>query len=318
MRCDPFIPCSGAGTPPAGRRDGARSIPRRRWGFTVVELMLSVAIMTVIVIGLYTVFDQTQKALRSSMTQIDVLEGVRATTDLLVRDFEGAAPVDFNNTNLTSFAASTAVFAKSAEIRGLDPAGDPVMRTVLQDVFFVTRQNDMWTAVGYWVGTITTNSGFPSPPGAAGRLFRFSYSAPAHLFSVTNLYTRFANAAQREASSQGILDGVVHFRVRAYDVDGKALVHTLQTNTPMDLRPWFIDPLRNTEPWTETAYWFKSTTVPRFPSALELEVGILEPQVAIRVNSIPVESEALKFLSRQADKIHLFRQRIPLRNAPPY
>ena len=56
-------------------------------------------------------------------------------------------------------------------------------------------------------------------------------------------------------------------------------------------------------------------TIPPFPASLELEIGVLEPQLVTRFASIPSADEARKFLARNAGRIHLFRQRIPLRNA---
>src|SRR5262245_15379783 len=51
---------STAGETPAATRSRA---------FTVVELMLAVAIMGIIVYALYSVFNQTQRALRTTQTQ---------------------------------------------------------------------------------------------------------------------------------------------------------------------------------------------------------------------------------------------------------
>src|SRR5690349_22708594 len=60
--------------------------------FTVTELMLAVAIMGVIIFALYSVFNQTQKALRSTETQGDVAEKARAIVDIITRELEQAHP----------------------------------------------------------------------------------------------------------------------------------------------------------------------------------------------------------------------------------
>lgn len=282
----------------------------RRHGFTVLELMLSIAIMMVIVIALYTVFDTTQRALRRTVSQVDVLEGVRGTTDLLTRDLESAAPVRLANTNLTSLAVHVNPVSLPVDLKGLANNPDPLLRTALQDIFFVTRQNDTWTAIGYWVGPVNTN--LVSQPITVGRLYRFSYQTNGQAFGYTNLLARF-NGPGRILSSQPVMDGVVHLRLTAYDVDGKPLVAGLFTNTLVHVRPWFADPVRN----EETAYWFRRFTIPQFPSALEIELGVLEPQTVRRYAAIPVPGEALKYLARNSGQVHLFRQRIRLRNAPP-
>jgi len=298
-------------------------------GFTVLELLLSVAIMTVIVIALYTVFDVTQKALRSTISQVDTLEGSRAASDLLVRDFQAATPVQVANTTWTSFSAYLNPAAVPVNLEGLKPGGGTLLQTALQDIFFVTRQNDTWTGIGYWVGPVNTNQ--VGQPITVGRLYRWSYETNATAFAYTNLYARF-NSFLRVRDSQMVLDGVVHLRVQAYDVAGFRLVVNPTQEDPVeagdqllyryrdvhnDRRAWFLDPLdlgRN----SRTAYRFRQLTVPAFPSTLELELGVLEPQVVTRAASIPNIDASRAFLARQAGSIHFFRHRIPLRNAPPF
>ena len=58
------------------------------------------------------------------------------------------------------------------------------------------------------------------------------------------------------------------------------------------------------------------------PSYLDVELAILEPQALEQLRSLPYvptlsqdEQPAVKFLKRQLTKIHIFRQRIPIRNA---
>src|ERR1043165_3270479 len=68
----------------AARRKGA--------AFTVTELMLAVSIMGVIIFALYSVFNQTQRALRSTQTQGDVAEKARAIVDIISRELEQAKP----------------------------------------------------------------------------------------------------------------------------------------------------------------------------------------------------------------------------------
>ncbi|MGE3311426.1 MAG: PilW family protein [Limisphaerales bacterium] len=308
-----------------------RSSPAQR-GFTVIELMLSVAIMTVIVIALYSVFDVTQRALRNTVSQVDALEGSRAASDLMVRDLEAATPVDVANTNWTSFSAYLNPVAIPVNLEGLQKGGDVLLQTSLQDIFFVTRQNDTWTAIGYWVGPVNTNQ--LGQPITVGRLYRFSYQTNSASFAYTNLYARF-NSNLRIRDSQTVLDGVVHLRVMAYDPAGFRLSVNPTGDDPPESedaerdflnryakvnsrdRSWFLDPMdmgRN----TRTAYQFRQVTVPAFPSTVELELGILDPRVVTRAASIPNATAARDFLARQAGSVHFFRHRIPLRNAPPF
>lgn len=291
----------------------------RAGGFTVLELLLSISLMSVIIISLYMVFNQTQRALRTTMSQVDVLEGIRATSDLVVRDIEGAIPVQLADTNLTSMAVGVNPVSVSVDLRGLSSSGKPVLTTELQDLYFVRRQNDFWTGVGYWVGPTDTN--LLGRPITVGRLYRFAYETNSAAFANTNLFNRFASA-RRVGDSQPVMDGIVHFRIVAYDADGYPLLYRqsgsdlfrgMSPNSTLDPRSWFLDPGRD----TSTAYHFRRFTHPRFPAYLELEIGVLEAPMVTRFNAIPTPVEARKFLARNAGKVHLFRHRIPLRNAPP-
>ena len=56
--------------------------------FSLIELLTAVSIMVVIIFSLYAMFNQTQKALRANITQVDVLEGGRAAAEMLGREIE--------------------------------------------------------------------------------------------------------------------------------------------------------------------------------------------------------------------------------------
>src|SRR6266498_34426 len=60
----------------------------RARAFTVVELMVAISVMMLIVLVLYGLFDQVQKALRGNVAQVDVLEGGRATMQLFSGEME--------------------------------------------------------------------------------------------------------------------------------------------------------------------------------------------------------------------------------------
>src|SRR4029077_21063962 len=63
-----------------------------RLAFSLIEIMVTIALLSFIVLGLLAMFNQTQKAFRSSMTQVDVLESGRAVTDMIARDVEQMVP----------------------------------------------------------------------------------------------------------------------------------------------------------------------------------------------------------------------------------
>lgn len=304
-----------------------------RHGFTVLELLLSIAIMTVIVIGLYTVFDQTQKALRHTMSQVDVLEGMRATTDLVGRDLESIAYVPL--TRYTNIYITKSAYNQSVALENLSKG--ELLTTVFQDVFFHQRAGDQWSAIGYWVGPSASNT---TTAVSVGRLYRFAISASNQQIRSLNgasdqdarnaLLSAFKNPVLRLTNSAPVVDGVVHFRIMAYGESGAPLYGTnlltwerqFETLRSRGQLPFGAHLATTVEsgPAASVQYLFSDRSYPTGAGWLEYEIGILEPATAIRYASI-LEGQpaaAAKFLARHAAQIHLFRQRVPLRATSPY
>ena len=63
--------------------------------FSLIEILVTVAILSVIILGLVAMFNQTRRAFTSSMTQVDVLESGRSAADLLSRELEQVSAVLF-------------------------------------------------------------------------------------------------------------------------------------------------------------------------------------------------------------------------------
>jgi hypothetical protein len=94
-----------------------------------------------------------------------------------------------------------------------------------------------------------------------------------------------------------VADGIVHFRLEAYDSDGVLIT---QTNNP-DVK------LIN-------GYSFSNRAVPAY---LDLELGILEPEALDRFNARAFSyAMPAEFLTNQVGRVHLFKKRIPIRNVP--
>src|SRR5947207_83087 len=67
----------------ATRRQGSAA-------FTVTELMVAVSLMTLIVLALYAMFNQTQRAMRANEAQVDSAERGRGVLELVSREMESA------------------------------------------------------------------------------------------------------------------------------------------------------------------------------------------------------------------------------------
>ena len=63
-------------------------------GFSLIEVLVVVSLLSLIVLALMAVFSSTQRAFRSAVTQTDVLEGSRETMDLITTDLRGLTPSD--------------------------------------------------------------------------------------------------------------------------------------------------------------------------------------------------------------------------------
>ena len=301
-----------------GRLKGIGRAP----AFTVLELLVAVTIMTVIVFSLYQMFNQTQKALRGSMTQVDVLESGRVALQMISEELEQLQPSDLlGATNF--YAALTPVVPRVQ----LDLDETRLLRTnVLQEVFFVSARTNQWVGTGYrvigaqdGVGTlyrfsISTNYRFLTPHYLSGAYFRASVTNPITGLLSTNF--------------QRIADRIIHFRLTSYDPNGRMLGYDIPNFYPpyrihqqggRNLTSRFSETntanvLLRREVAQQTGAIFLEDAVPAY---LDLELGVLEPETLAQYNSIreAATDTAEDFLRRHANKVHLFRHRIPIRTA---
>src|SRR3954464_8860994 len=113
--------------------------------FTLVEIMVVMVLLSVIVLGLMAMFNQTQRAFRAGMAQTDQLEGGRMFTDLLVRDLQEITPT--YQTNAVNFYAQIPNYAP---LQLVLPASSYPRTNVLQNLFFMSRYNQTWSGIGYF------------------------------------------------------------------------------------------------------------------------------------------------------------------------
>ena len=156
--------------------------------FAGLELLVTVALLSVIIIGLVAMFSQTRRAFTStSITQVDVLEsgpfggGLGCAGDGArwrrafagnVSNFFVFSPRYFNNLALPDPAAHRQWIRAT-----VNPA-----RTTCKEVYFVTRYNQQWNLIGYRLFSATTADG-------VGTLYRFSVPniALTNVFQTNNI-----------------------------------------------------------------------------------------------------------------------------------
>ena len=320
--------------------DRQLSIANRRphAAFTLIEIMVTIGLLSFIVLGLLAMFNQTQRAFRAGMSQTDFLESGRAAMDLFARELEQMTPSGYPyiRVNNALFAATNFFVEPSPGFNNPPLAqelpGNFLPRiNVVQRFFFMTQLNQDWIGIGYQVIPDDAN-------GCVGTLYRFvgtNFSRQGPM-TVSGDFLQAAALAYQNAVVQGvqvtnmnrIADGIVHLRLRAFATNGFLIVTNVGpfgnsgTNGMFPVNTNLSYGLNYTNVWDTSLYgspldrqqaacYFMKGAVPAF---VEVELGILEPQVLKKYRSIPIAAVQRQYLSNHVAEVHLFRQRISVRN----
>jgi type II secretory pathway pseudopilin PulG len=296
-----------------------------RAAFSLIEILLVVTLLSLIMLALMAVFNSTQTAFRASITQTDVLQGGRATMDMITSDFRQMSPSDnIYAPNLTSNLnniSSPVNFWLSRQgvtlYQSLIGVSQNQVRTnQIQSFFILSYQNQVWKGVGYFVDPYSTNYIFP--------LYRYDSSVipgrptPIQIFSafLDNLSIPGFPASDNNTNIHHLLDGVVHLNVRAYDPNGVQLTNGYPFGQSYVIHnATFIN-----YPSSEVSMILCSNTL---PAAVEIQLGVLEDRTLSRAASFGLVAPPnstynySNYLSQQSGKVHLFRQRVTIPNADP-
>lgn len=286
-----------------------RCLPRSGAAFSLVEVLVAVSLMAVMVIGLLAMFDQVQRAFRGSMTQTDVLASGRSLQEMIARQVEQIAPCYVSATNLVPGSRTVPLPGLNIGVQPIVgqfqslPGGSDFRSNVLERFYFLTRENRQWRTFDYLAVPDTAYS-------TLGALYLYETNFPIAMVptSPTNLW--FSKTPQTLATlrpgPRRVADGIIHFAVHAYDTSGVLLLPTVNLPNVQVLPGQLGEPM----------YRFYSNAL---PATLEVEFAILEPRALERFRSLAANpAAATKFLADQAGRVHLFRQRIPLRNAETF
>ena len=316
--------------------------------FSLIEIMVVMALLSLIVIALMAVFSSTQTAFRASVTQTDVLEGGRATIDLIAQDLKamtysggtsnGPAPLSgynapynslfyFTNRDFVNFFATVnPVFLNTPNAYGLPlfqplvGSADGAVRTNMVQSFFVLSRNnvgghDRWIGTGYAVNATNVDS----------PLYRFSMevnaeSGPDALFNsyMAGVYTNgFAGPGWSH-----LIDGVVDLRVRAFDANGYWITNSTYYDGNPNVYATNVNTYNNISRYSPrvpmflgeaNVYMFSNTV----PAAVEVQMGVLEDRIRQRAESILNINARSNYLAQQAGAVHLFRQRVTIPDFQP-
>jgi type II secretory pathway pseudopilin PulG len=317
------------------------ALTAEKLAFTLTELLVAVGIMMVVIFALYKMFDETQRALRSNVTQVDVLESARAALELLTRDVEQATYADVPSDTLLR-ATNLYVLNYFNESPTYQPLNDRTQRTnFFQELFFLTRSNDYtWYANAYFVASLTNPAARVGPQGV-GTLYRFSTPVrrdidlpgwttnrldldglrdTRRLFHRVKTDLKFLTNNPAGYPVYPLLNGVTHLRWQAYDLAGRRLDYRLPALFPSvwmqaDLKVPGATQFAFTNPPAAELHQpgVRSNALPAY---LEMELAVLEAEAVERLKSMPTPERRHSFFTNQTGRVHLFRERIPIRTVP--
>lgn len=312
--------------------------PARTRAFSLVELLVSVGLLSIVLLALYAMFDQTQRALRGSVGQVDVLEGTRSAIDLVRRDLEQARPAGVTDgphlvTRVSS--APSLILDQASLFQERQP--------VLQEFFGVRSVADrQWSAFGYFIADESDPTVRTRPP--LGTLYRYEDRGPGpripgevtltnsairfvvrglgalptleeHVLARTGAGAGVGASIRYRTNSARVLDGVLNFKVTAYDAVGRPFNVFYPTNQ-LPARPsnGTMPPiaLRHLAGGLVTETTF---TGPYMPAYVEVEIDALEPRLLDQYRALP-DNPAIRnrYLTNNLARVQSFRQRIPLRS----
>ncbi len=293
-----------AGAPAVGGRHFRFPLSAFRFcrAFSLIEIMVVVALLSLIVVALMAVFSTTQRAFRSGITQTDMLEGGRAAVDLITTDLHGLAPSGGANFGAVNFVVTNNASYSTPLVQPL--TGGTVSRTnLLQQVFMLNRYNLQWWGVGYAVAANSSDGLFA--------LYRMVYPVTTNGIGTNNpaaIYSAFTNFfASPTNGGSHLVNGVVNFTVRAFDKNGFGIKGAYAGFTPSASNRAAIFSI-----WGGEAGLVLYSNV--VPAAVELNLAVVEDRALARAESFPTFSGRTNYLSQQSGAVHVFRQRVIIPN----
>ena len=288
----------------------------RAAGFTLLEVMVSMGLLTLIVLVLMSVFSNTQSAFRAGVTQTDVLANGRATMEMLAADARLLARSGNTFTNIvggtTYYGAANVAVLNLAHVNQLLPASGSTRTNIIQSIFFLGRENTKWKGIGYVVNVGETNAIFP--------LYRF-YEETNVAANPGTLYTNFLSTSLTNTTVWShLMDGVVHLVVRAYGTNGYWLADSnsyAAYQAPFIHNTVFYGQFPANYPgYGEEGFAMYSNTL---PAAVEIQLGALEDTAVRRLESLINGNPGTytNYLAQQANRVQMFRQRVSVPNCDP-
>ena len=312
--------------------------PRACRALTILEMLVSTAMLAFIVLGLTAMFIETQKVFKSGIKQTTVTDAGRAIIDMIASDLSQMSDPHFTNVYFpTNMYPNFPVggypnpptlywefpYANDL-VQVVSSNGVPTFRTnQLEDIFAIVQTNNTWLGIGYCVSNWFTNSAGGAIPGI-GTLYRYVTNTPAPLTNNNTLYSNFQYAIGYNFTNfHRIADGVVHLKIYAFEADGNETYYESNYDTFGSIQNGWKD-YNLQYPVIVPNLTTNVPPVPPYftnylPHSIDIELGILEPEAFEHARALftsGATNAAAIFLQNCACQVEIFRQHIIIPAAP--
>jgi hypothetical protein len=301
----------------------------RSAGLTILEMLISSAMLGLIIVGLTAMFVQTQKAFKTGIKQTDVGDAGRSISDMMAGDlsqlsdgtpFASASSLNPGITNLMWGWDRTCIYPQYEN-------GVPFRTNEMQRVYMLVQTNTGWMGVGYAVSNMVPGLG-------VGTLYRYISITNTHFLDnhvlfdpfhsiFTTLFPQWGRTGLANTNNihlDRIADGVVDLRIMPYDQYGNRL--GIEATNALAGGPgygdFYLNQVTNTAPYSN---WVVNP-LPRhpvavaLPASIDLELGILDPDAWDHLKGLAGNLTAQSnYLQAASGKIEIFRKHILVRAA---
>lgn len=296
--------------------------PRCCRALTILEMLVSTALLAFIVLGLTAMFIQVQKAFKMGIKQSSVTDSGRSVIDMIASDLSQLSDAGFPIPQQPFFQPTPLpqvnLYWQWNPGMDLIQSDGTVTRTnQLQDIFAMVETNNTWVGIGYMVSNWFTANGNAIP--GVGTLYRYVAQTNAPLDATNSLFSGFYFGTGTNANYHRVADGVVHLKIYAYDGNGNEDAYEIPYDYPSSgssailLYPTVVTNLVNGLPFYQTNH---------LPHSIDIELGILEPETFEHVRALftsGATAAAEQLLTNSPGKVEIFRQHIivPAANSSP-
>jgi prepilin-type N-terminal cleavage/methylation domain-containing protein len=299
-------------------------------GFTLIEILVVLVLLSLIVFALMAVFSATQRAFRASLTQSDTLQGGRSVMDLIAADLQAMTPSDASSNTFVLIGGQPILFAPvnfyvseqtSPQLSPpmplfqsiiTSPSGSEVTN-ILENIFILSKNNI--NGVPSWVGTgysVNTNL----PDGTLYPLYRFymTTNLSSGIFGPVGLFNAFYSSQYTNSTIWShLMDGVVRLTAQTYDTNGVVMTNGYANpqNFGTSFHVRFVRFTQDQYGVVDSVFYSNAV-----PASVQIELGTLEDRTLQHAEGLSGANQS-NYLAGAAGQLHVFRQRVWIRNLDP-